>query len=148
MSTATFEQTASLGLPTPADRPTADVLLFDGHCRFCLAAVRRLRALDTRGQLAFLSLHEPEVAERYPDLTHEQLMTDMYLVDQSGRRHAGVEAYRHMSLHMPWLWPLAPILWLPFSLPLWKFLYRQVAKRRYLIFGKGQSCDNGACRIG
>lgn len=147
MSTAIFAQTAALGLPTPAERPTASVLLFDGHCRFCQAAVRRLQRLDTRGQLAFLSLHEPEVPERYPDLTHEQLMADMYLVDPHGGRHRGVEAYRYMSLHLPWLMPLAPILWFPFSLPVWSYLYRQVAKRRYLIFGKAQSCDSGACRV-
>lgn len=147
MSTILYEQTAALGLPTPVERPDADVVLFDGHCRFCQGAVRKLHRLDTRGQLAFLSLHEPEVSQRYPDLTHEQLMQDMYLIDRTGRRHRGAEAYRYLSTRMPWLYPLAPLLHLPLCMPLWQWVYRQIARRRYLLFGKAQTCEDGVCRV-
>jgi hypothetical protein len=45
---------------------------------------------------------------------------------------------------LPRLWCLAPLLHIPGSLPLWQFLYRQVAKRRYKIAG---TCEDGTCRL-
>jgi len=140
------ELAKSRPLPPPDERPEADVVIYDGHCRFCTAQVRKLARMDTGGRLAFLSLHDPEVARRYPDLSHDALMQDMYVVDRQGGRHRGAAAFRYLSRRMPWLWPLAPLMHIPFSLPLWQWLYRQVAKRRYL-FGKTQSCDDGSCAV-
>ena len=50
-------------LPTPADRPDADVLIYDGHCGICTSQVARLAKWDSRGSLAFVSLHDPLVSE-------------------------------------------------------------------------------------
>lgn len=133
-------------LPTPDELPHADVLIFDGQCRICRGQVERLALWDGKGRLAFLSLHDPVVAERYPDLSHDYLMTNMVLVDRQGRRHAGAEAMRYLSRHLPRLWILAPLLHIPFSLPLWQWLYRQVARRRYRIGGKLE-CDGDACAV-
>ena len=133
-------------LPTPDERPAADVVIYDGHCRICTGQIRRLAAWDSGGRLAYLSLHDAETARRYPDLSHEALMQDMYVVDQRGRRHRGAEAIRFLSCRLPRLWWLAPLLHLPGTLPLWQWCYRQVAKRRYR-FGRIESCDDGSCRL-
>ena len=135
----------SAKLPTPLDRPEVDVLIYDGDCRICTAQVWRLARWDRNGRLAFLSLHDPEAARRYPDLSHDYLMTNMVLVDRAGRRHPGAAAARYLSTKLPMLWPLAPLLYIPLSLPLWQWCYRQVAKRRYLLGGK-TACD-GACSV-
>ena len=129
-------------LPTVVDRPAAVVVIYDGDCRFCTGQVRRLSQWDTGGRLAYLSLHDTEVARRYPDLTREQLMEQMYVVDHSGQRHGGAAAFQYLTRILPRLWPLAPWMHLPFSLPLWQWIYRQIARRRYRIAGH-PSCDNG-----
>lgn len=134
-------------LPTPAEFPKADVVIYDGNCRICTAGVRRLARWDGRQRLAFLSLHDHEVGRRYPDLTHDYLMQTMVVVEPNGRRHAGAAGMRHLSRRLPRLWPLAPALHIPFSMPLWQWCYKQFAKRRYLIGGKVDGCDDGACRI-
>jgi predicted DCC family thiol-disulfide oxidoreductase YuxK len=135
-------------LPSLAEHPEADVVLFDGHCKFCIGQVKRLAWLDGRGRLAFVSLHDPIVAERWPDLTHDMLMEQMYVVDGEGRRHGGAAAFRYLSRRLPKLWVLAPLMHIPFSLPLWQFLYRQVAKRRYQLMGKTtDACDGDACSV-
>ena len=136
----------STKLPSPADRPTAEVLIYDGHCRICTAQVERLARWDRGGRLAFLSLHDPEVRRRYPDLSHDYLMTNMVLVDREGRRHAGAAAARALSTRLPMLWPLAPFLHIPLMMPVWQWCYRQIAKRRYL-FGKRAPCDGDACAV-
>lgn len=133
-------------LPRPDVRPGADVVIFDGDCRICTAQIERLRRFDRGGRLAFLSLHDPETAERFPDLSHDALMADMYVVDQRGRRHRGAEAIRYLSGRLPTLWWLAPSLYFPGSMPLWQKLYRMFAKRRYR-FGRIESCENGSCRL-
>lgn len=133
-------------LPDPDDVPGADVVLYDGHCRFCIGQVRNMRRADLTGRLAFLSLHDIRVGERYPDLSHEQLMAQMYVIDRHGRRHGGPSALRYLTRRLPLLWPLAPLLHIPFSLPIWNWLYQQIARRRYW-FGRIETCDDGACQV-
>ncbi|MBM4005108.1 MAG: DUF393 domain-containing protein [Planctomycetes bacterium] len=137
---------AETPLPTPADHPRADVVIFDGHCRFCRAQVARLHAWDGGQRLAFVSLHEPLIAEKYPDLSHDQLMREMVIVDRFGQRHAGASAVRYLSRRLPWMWPLAPLLHIPLSLPLWQWLYRQIAIRRYR-WGRVDDCESGSCEV-
>jgi predicted DCC family thiol-disulfide oxidoreductase YuxK len=137
----------SRALPTPADRPAADVVVYDGHCKFCTASVRKLAGYDRQGRLAFLSLHDPEVAQRYPELTHDELMQYMYVCTPDGGRYRGAEAFKYFSTRLPRLYWMAPLLYLPGLMPLWQALYRAFAKRRYR-WGRIESCDDGSCRIG
>lgn len=133
-------------LPDPDTLTDSDVVIYDGECNFCRSQVRNLERLDWGGRrLAFLSLHDPRVGERYPDLTKAQLMEQMYVVDQSGNRHGGADAVRYLSRRLPTLWVAAPILHLPGTAGLWRWLYRQVAKRRYKLAGK--TCENDACGV-
>lgn len=135
-----------VSLPSPTERPQADIVIYDGHCNFCRSQVERLARWDSPRRLSFLSLHDPEVADRFPELTHERLMREMVVVDQQGRSYGGAAAFRYLSLHLPRLWVLAPLMHIPFSLPLWQALYRQVAKRRYWLAGK-RTCDSDACSL-
>jgi predicted DCC family thiol-disulfide oxidoreductase YuxK len=133
-------------LPSPADRPGADVVIFDGHCKFCTASVQKLARFDRRGRLAFLSLHDAEVARRWPELGYDELMQYLYLITPDGRKYRGAEAFKHLSTRLPALYWMAPILHIPFSMPLWQFFYRAFAKRRYR-FGRIESCEDGSCKI-
>jgi predicted DCC family thiol-disulfide oxidoreductase YuxK len=146
MSISSVENREAKVLPRPEERPRAAVVIFDGHCVICTGQIERLAAWDKAGRLAFLSLHDPIVAERYPDLNHDDLMKNMYVVDQQGRRYRGASAIRYLSRTLPRLWWLAPVLHIPGTLPLWQWLYQQVAKRRYR-FGRIESCENGTCQI-
>jgi predicted DCC family thiol-disulfide oxidoreductase YuxK len=146
MTTQTAAQAAVESLPAPAERPQAEVVIYDGECRFCRAQVARLHRWDTHQRLSFISLHDPEVTRRWPDLDHDSLMKEMYVIDPQGRRYAGGDAIRHLSTQIPHFYWFSPILHFPGSGPVWRFLYRHFAKRRYL-FGRVHSCDNGACRL-
>ena len=133
-------------LPTIDESPEADVVIYDGKCNFCRAQVNRLNWF-TGNKLAFISLHDPRVRERYPELTHEQLMEQMFVVTNSGRRYGGAESVKYLSRKHSGLWFVAPFLHIPLSLPFWQFLYRKIAKYRYLIGGKSDACESGSCQI-
>ena len=135
-------------LPTPAERPGADIVIFDGKCVFCIGQVRNLLKLDGKDRLAFMSLHDPEVVQRFPDLTYDQMMKQMYVIDSAGNRYGGAEAVRYLSRRLPKLWILAPLTHIPFTLPIQQWVYDQVAKRRYKIANKdGLECDGGTCSV-
>ena len=127
-------------LPTPSHYPDAEVVIYDGHCQFCTQQVRRLHRWDGKNRLSFISLHDDQVADNYPVLIYEQLMQALYLIDKRENPHRGAAAIRIISRRLPRLWPLAILLHIPFTLPLWNWGYRQIAKRRYQL-----NCDSGTC---
>ena len=147
MATATETSAPVLpALPGPDQRPLADVLIYDGQCRICAAQVGFIERWFAAGRLAYLSLHDARVGMRYPDLSHDDLMRQMYVVDRRERRHGGAAAVRYLSRRLPRLWWMAPLLHVPGSNRLWQWLYRQVANRRYR-FGRVETCDDGSCRV-
>ena len=132
------------------DLPSADVVIYDGECVFCRKSVKWLDAWVGKDQLAYLSLHDPYVAELCPELTHDQMMKQIYLISRDGgAAHGGAEAIRYLSTRSWKLWIAAPFLHFPMSMPLWQWMYQQVAKRRYLIAGKkNEACDeDGTCKV-
>jgi predicted DCC family thiol-disulfide oxidoreductase YuxK len=131
--------------PVPRHRQGADVVIYDGHCRLCTAAVHRLARWDRRGRLEFLALDDPEIARRWPGLDRANLAEEMHVIDSHGRRYRGAAALRILSRRLPRLWLLAPLLHLPGTLPLWQGLYQWLAQRRYL-FGRC-SHDSESCRL-
>lgn len=122
-----------------------DVVLYDGHCRFCTRQIETLKRLDGKNRLRFLSLHDPSVAANYPDLSFDQLMAEMWVISIDGIRYGGANALRYLSRRLPILWPVFPLLNFPGSMPMWGWLYRQVAKRRYRIAGR--TCEDGTCSL-
>ena len=136
-------------LPKPEHVPEADIVIYDGKCVFCLRQVRNLKKFDGGRKLAFMSLHDPEVSKRYPDLTYDQMMEQMYVVNQSGEKFGGAAAVRYLSRKLPRLWWAAILTHIPFTLPIQQWFYNQVAKRRYKIANKNGTpdCDDGACAV-
>jgi predicted DCC family thiol-disulfide oxidoreductase YuxK len=144
MATASVCETPAL--PSPDERPQADVVIYDGNCKICTAQVKKLPWWDCLGKLSYLSLHDPEVARRWPDMSHDRLMTEMCIVDAHGNRHWGPQAIRHLSRRLRRLWWAAPFLYFPGSMYLWQTLYRWIARNRYRLSGS-PACDNDACQL-
>ena len=135
-------------LPSPKDFPGRHVVIFDGECSFCKIQVSRLHKWDRRNRLCFVSLHDPFVIETYPDLEHEVLMKQMFVVTPVGKRLGGAKALRQLTRLIPRLWPIMPLMHIPFTLPFWQWTYSQIAKRRYRISQKmGNGCESGSCKI-
>jgi predicted DCC family thiol-disulfide oxidoreductase YuxK len=132
-------------LPDPCARPGADIVIFDGFCRFCTAQIRLLHRLDRFESLAFLSLHDERSDRLLPEMSFDEKMQAMVVLDQERRRHRGAAAVRYLSRRLPLLWPAAPLLHIPGSLPLWERLYDLVARSRYR-FGH-MDCDGGTCHL-
>jgi predicted DCC family thiol-disulfide oxidoreductase YuxK len=132
-------------LPDPDQTPGSTVVIFDGLCGFCQGQVERLRRLDWGHRLSFISLHDPRVQQRYPQLAADDLMRQMYVIGRSGEAYGGADAIRYLSRRLPTLWIAAPILHVPGTRGIQQWVYQQIAQRRYQL--SGANCANGHCRI-
>lgn len=133
-------------LPSIAEHPDRDVVIYDGHCGFCQKQVNRLHRWDSGNKLSFLSLHDPQVEEVAPQLTHDQMMDQMYVIPQIGEPRGGASAIRYLSRKLPRLYPVMPLLHIPFSLPIWRMLYKWVARRRYKL-SAANDCESEQCEL-
>ena len=134
-----------LALPEPQSPPTRDVVIWDGKCNFCRSQVERLRKLDS-DKLAYLSLHDPRTQQICPNLDQQALLEQMWVISTNGMQYGGADAGRYLSRKLPKLWWLMPIMHIPFTMPLWRYIYRVIANRRYRLAGK--DCDeDGTCHL-
>ena len=118
--------------------PQRPVMFFDGVCGFCNASVDRLLAWDRRGNLLFAPL-QGETAGRLLTVSDRENLHSLVLWTPEGlcRRSSAV-------VKILWLlggvWGgLGCLLWLV-PRPLRDAVYGLIARRRYLIAGKKETC--------
>jgi len=137
-------QLADLDLKRPAEstaeahRSTHPVVFFDGVCGFCNASINFLLACDSRGKLRFAPLQGVTAGELLPTEDRESLAS-MVVWTPAGM-------YRQSSAVVRILWILGGVwsllgtlLWLV-PRPIRDLGYNLVAKFRYRLFGKHETC--------
>ena len=120
------------------------VLLYDGHCRFCRRAARRLADL-AGDRLTIESFQEPGVLDRYPQVSHDECMREMKLVLEDGRVEGGPRAVAtalREARSARWR-AMGALLGAPGVGALAGPVYRGVALARYGL--GGSDCPEGAC---
>ena len=118
------------------------VLIYDGECRFCSANAERIRKWDKKNIFSFVSLHDPEVKEKWPELD-QSVLTNNICICSEDKKYFGVDAIKYLSTKLPVLFFIRPLFWFPF-LPVWRLFYKIVARNRF-IFGR-INCDT-KCKI-
>jgi len=117
-------------MPEPLDTPRPDrpLLVFDGDCAFCRAAVDRWRAA-VGPQIEFAPLQE--AAARFPQVGAQEFRRAVHYVDAEGRVSRGAEAvFRasadgHRKCWLLWLYTRLP----PFAFAA-ELIYRSIAANR------------------
>ncbi len=117
------------------------VVLYDGRCGFCKAAIFVLSIMDWLHRLEFHNYHDAKVRGRYAStVPFSDLNEEMHAVlpahrslgegGPSGKIVKGFFAFRAMASHIPVLWPLAPFLYIPGVGLIGEFVYRYIAFHR------------------
>jgi predicted DCC family thiol-disulfide oxidoreductase YuxK len=116
------------------------IVLYDGVCGLCARSVRWILRKERDHALRFAPLQGPTAAAlrtRYPEIP-TTLESVVYISD--GKAHVRSKAFLHLASHLraPWRWMHA-LRWMPgFLLDLG---YRPIARLRYRIWGKTDSCE-------
>lgn len=124
----------------PVDGPSLTIL-YDAHCRLCVASRTRLERWATADRLRFVPIQDPEARSLAPGKTAEDLQGEMHVVED-GRVYGGADGWfrilRLAPLELAWL-RAAP-----------RFLaasaYRLIARNRYRWFGRIE-CEEGSCEV-
>jgi predicted DCC family thiol-disulfide oxidoreductase YuxK len=142
---AGFESTSAAAVSdgcaaaTPSDSlAEAPIVFFDGVCGFCNASVNQLLRWDRHGVLRFAPLQ----GETATELLSAEQRTDLksLVLLAGGRTWVRSAAVVQILLRLPG-WPalLGRLLWCV-PLPLRDLGYRIVARFRYRIFGRRETC--------
>jgi predicted DCC family thiol-disulfide oxidoreductase YuxK/uncharacterized membrane protein YphA (DoxX/SURF4 family) len=120
-------------------------ILYDGQCPLCIRTMTQLRYLDWFDNLRFTDVISrwPSLAEKHPDLSLENCLREMYLLLPDGSVRKGFFTFREILWHLPPLWPLLIVFYLPLASTLGPKIYRRIASRRFRF----EKCTSENCLI-
>lgn len=115
------------------------IVIFDGVCNFCDASVRFLMNRDPRGRFLFASNQSESGSSLLRGFGIEpDSVQSVYLVD-GARIWSKSGAALQIARRMPFPWRLGAVLVVvPRFLRDW--VYDLIARNRYRLFGKAESC--------
>lgn len=125
------------------DLPRADIILYDGVCGLCNGLVRFVLPRDPAGGFRFAALQS--VAARDMLGRHGKAPADLdtvYVVVADGTRERLLEKSRavlHILWRLGWPWSLSALA-APLPTGLLDAAYDLVARNRYRLFGKSETC--------
>ncbi len=106
-------------------------LLIDTQCGLCRRTARILRSLDWLGRLIFADVHNAEDRKILAlEIPESQLLHSMHMRFKSGVVLSGFPAFRRMCWHIPLLWIVAPVLYLPGVRGIGEWIYEKIAAAR------------------
>ncbi|SDH64104.1 Predicted thiol-disulfide oxidoreductase YuxK, DCC family [Alteribacillus persepolensis] len=124
---------------------TSFIVFYDGTCELCQRTKYLLKKWDTHKRLTFQPIQDPSVMNDYPFLKKEQLQKEMHLLESHTYVYTGYAAVKRIMKLLPMTKIVTPILCIPGTNWLGRFLYQRVASNRYQL--SGNACRNGGCQI-
>ena len=107
-------------------------IIYDGECGFCRFSVRLLQIMDLWDKLEYVP--------------GPKGMSEMRLEFSDGKSYGGFFAFRCLARMLPMLYPMLPIVYLPGSGVVGPFVYRWIARNRYL-FPVFHVCTKEQCHL-
>lgn len=121
------------------------VVLYDAACHLCRRSMFTLLLCDHLQRLQAVNFRDRALRKQYaPDIALQDLDRSMHIKIQaescqlSAVSFHGFDAFRKLAWHIPILWPLAPLLYIPGIPPLGRTMYAHIAKNR-------NRCADGYC---
>jgi len=127
-------------LQPQAHDPSRPLIVFDGVCVFCSGFVRTVVRLDRKKRFRFATAQSPlgEALFRKHGLRTDSYDTSLTLVDNEA--FTQLDGFIAVMAELGWPWRAAKAL-LVLPRPLRDWIYDRVAKSRYAVFGRKDSCE-------
>lgn len=120
-------------------------MLYDGNCRICTAQAQTVESYNDDGLIEVLDMNSRAAMARFPQITPAMAQRELHLVGPDGSLYRGAEAVRETLLRLPSLRGLGELMHLPGAMSVARPLYAWVARNRYLLGGRAEPCEDGAC---
>ena len=117
------------------------VLFFDGDCGFCSKSVRRVYALDRQGAIDYAPLQGDLARELgLAEFADKKGGTMVMLREEDGEKFYKGDAWMVLGEELGGVWAVLAKVFGIFPSAARDWGYDLVAKNRYLIAGKNQTC--------
>ena len=120
-------------------------MLYDGRCRFCTAQAEMVRSYNDAALIDVVDMNNPDILARFPQITPADTQRELHLVSPDGTLYRGAEAVRETLLRLPSLRGLGELMRIPGAMLFARPIYAFVARNRYLLGGRTETCDDGTC---
>lgn len=128
-----------LGMDAPQkSTPAIGWILYDGSCGVCRTGVQGRKELLRRNGFEIRAIQDPWVQE-HVSVSSDELLRDLQLILNDGRRLAGSDAYRFVMRRIWWAYPFYLLSILPGLSAIFNWAYRTFANNRHKI--------SQACRV-
>lgn len=116
-----------------------DFIIFDGVCVLCNGWVKFVLRFDTRETFSFV-IAQSELGEQiYEELGLKSDDYDTFVIVRNGQMFTKLDGVFALMSTIGWPWKIVSIgKFLPKGLKDW--MYDRVAKNRYALFGKRDTC--------
>ncbi len=115
------------------------VALYDGHCGLCRASVQFLQARDREHRIHPVALQTPGVLALL-HISSAEAEGVMHAFGRNGEHRSGADAVLWAISLLPRFGALRGVWSLPGVMPVARFVYGQIAKRRSRTVCEGDSC--------
>ncbi|WP_347156490.1 thiol-disulfide oxidoreductase DCC family protein [Pontibacter chitinilyticus] len=119
--------------------PDRAIVFYDGTCGFCQASIQVVLKYNKRQNLHFAALQSGVLEELVPAAQRPDPLPDSMLFYEDGKLYTESEAALRIARHLNF--PLSVLYYfriIPLSFR--NFVYRFIAKHRYLIAGRTEAC--------
>ncbi len=106
-------------------------VLYDGRCGLCRRSVVVLKSFDWLHRLQFVNFREAALKKKFAPTIDEKALDEAIHVRLADKEFSkGFFAFRDLSWHLPPLWILMPILYIPGVPSIGEKVYAFIAKNR------------------
>ncbi|OBQ94515.1 DCC1-like thiol-disulfide oxidoreductase family protein [Mesorhizobium sp. AA23] len=127
-------------LPGQAYDARQPLLVFDGVCVFCSGFVQIVLKIDRNKRFRLATAQSPlgEALFREHGLPSEDYDSNLAIID--GAAFTKLDSFVAVMAALGWPWRAARLL-IVLPRPLRDWLYDRIAKNRYALFGRKDSCE-------
>lgn len=111
------------------------ILLYDGHCNFCIQITRVLEKLNKKRIKLIPFQSASEIIARY-NFRELDLRSKIHLISSNGKIYQGGEAISELAKFFPQIKFFLSF----FKTNIGKYLYNLISRNRYRIFGCSNAC--------
>ncbi|HSR17202.1 MAG TPA: DUF393 domain-containing protein, partial [Ignavibacteriaceae bacterium] len=117
-------------------------IIYDGLCPLCIRSMTIINYFDLTNKINFIDLENDQIKIKgiKKDLKYEDLKHSMHLISPKGKTYYGFYAFQKLSMLLPAMWVLVPILYFPFVDKAGSFIYDKIAKNRKTIKCNIETC--------
>ncbi|PCH93601.1 MAG: hypothetical protein COB84_08990 [Rhodobacteraceae bacterium] len=118
---------------------TQDVIVFDGVCALCNGSMKFILRFDRQKHYKFITAQSATGQALYKHYNLDPTNFDTFLVFKSGDLLEKMDGVLAIATTLGWPWKIAAIGYL-IPRPIRNWFYMKLAKNRYKIFGKYDTC--------